>query len=75
MSDSAPVFIKLDEYKEVKEIVEVIKKKLAESTQTLERLKHLKAEEDEEIQRWENNLDDIFNKVENINSQLTEPKF
>ena len=70
-----PVFIKLEEYKDILNIVTVIKKKITESKNTLESLKQLKAEEDQELEQWENNLNDVKNKVEYVGGYLTQPKF
>ncbi len=73
--NDVPVFIKLDEYKDILDIVSVIKKKIAESNNTLLRIKQLKTEEDSEIETWQRNLADVYRQNDFLGELLTEPKF
>lgn len=76
MNDNeVPVFVKLDEYKNIINIVTVIKKKLLESKETLESIKQLKSEEDLELENWSENLDEVHKKLELIDEIITTPKF
>jgi hypothetical protein len=74
MDESSPVYVKIDEYKEILDIVNVIKKKLAESKELLDKINQLKAEEDQEILAWEKNVTDFSQKVEFIDRTLFQPK-
>lgn len=67
-----PVFVKINDYKEVLDVVDVMKQKLKETTRTLEKLKELKAEEDREIQEWEKNVTDISRRLSFIDSAFFE---
>ena len=50
--NNAPVFIKIDSYKEVLNIIDVIKAKIDKSKELLEKINQLKAEEDEELMQF-----------------------
>lgn len=71
ISESNPVFVKIDKYKEILDIVEVINKKIVNVKQLLSELEELKNKEEEEIMNWEKNLDEITNKIESIQEELT----
>lgn len=60
---TAPVFVKINEYKEILDIVDVMKQKIKESNNTLEKIKAVKTEEDREIKDWEKNLDEITKRL------------
>ncbi len=60
---TAPVFVKINDYKEVLDIVDVMKQKVKESNETLGKIKALKSEEDQEIKDWEKNLDEITKRL------------
>lgn len=71
ISESNPVFVKIDKYKEILDIVEVINKKIVNVKQLLSELEELKNKEEEEIMNWEKNLDEITHKIESIQEELT----
>lgn len=70
MDESNPVFIKLDQYKEILNIVEVINKKVVNVKQNLSELEELKNKEEEEIMNWEKNMDEITHKMESLHEEL-----
>nr|MCK4929568.1 hypothetical protein [Nanoarchaeota archaeon] len=70
MDESNPVFIKLDQYKEILDIVEVINKKVINVKQNLSELEELKNKEEEEIMNWEKNMDEITHKMESLHEEL-----
>lgn len=67
-----PVFVKIEEYKEILSIMNVINKKLDDVRETLAKLKRLKHDEDEQIVAWSANLNDVSKKIEYINELLSE---
>lgn len=67
-----PVFVKINDYKEVLNVVDVMKQKLKETSQTLERIKALKAEEDRELQEWDKNVSEISRRIAFIDSAFFE---
>ena len=66
----APVFVKIDEYKEVLDILDVIKGKIETAQNTLNEIKQLKDEEDRELASWSTNLDDITTKIGEIDRKI-----
>jgi len=67
-----PVFVKIEEYKEILSIMNVINKKLEDVRETLAKIKKLKHEEDEQLIGWSANLNDVSKKIEYINELLSE---
>jgi hypothetical protein len=72
MDKNVPVFVKINDYKEVLDIVDVLKQKLKETSQTLEHIKEIKAEEDHELQEWEKNITEISRRIAFIDSAFFE---
>mgnify|MGYP001566904325 CR=1 FL=1 len=71
---NAPVFVKVDEYKDVLDIVGLLKDKLREAKTTLGKINDLKNHEDSDLEAWSNTLNDIEKKVEYIDKALFEPE-
>ncbi len=69
---NVPVFVKINDYKEVLDIVDVMKQKLKETHESLEKIKMLKAEEDRELQEWERNVSEINKRLAFIDSAFFE---
>ena len=69
-----PVFVKIDDYQEILNIVDVIKANLLKTKTTINSINELKKKEDEIISRWNNNIDTISRKIEDISRTLFEPK-
>ncbi len=72
MDKNLPVFVKIDNYKEVLDIVDVMKQKLKETTKVLDNIKILKAEEDKELQEWEKNVTEIARRLAFVDSAFFE---
>jgi hypothetical protein len=73
MSDM-PVFVKIDEYKEVLDVMELIKNKVAQARDILGRINELKNEEDSELEMWRANIEAIEGKIESMDNSLLEPE-
>jgi len=73
-SMEAPVFVKIDDYKDIVDILELIKHKLDEARETLGSLNELKNEEDSELELWNSTLNEIEKKVENIDRAMLDPE-
>jgi len=71
--NTAPVFIKIEDYKEVLDVIDVIKAKIDKSKILLEQINEIKAEEDEQLIEWKAILDNISDKVYFIDKTLFEP--
>ena len=55
---NVPVFVKIDNYKEVLNIIDVMKKKIKDTKQSLAKIRELKAQEEQEIIEWERNVNE-----------------
>ncbi|HLC97258.1 MAG TPA: hypothetical protein VJC21_00540 [Candidatus Nanoarchaeia archaeon] len=69
-----PVFVKVEEYKEVLHLMKAIRRKLEEAKETLGKVHELKNEEDHQLDLWENTLVEIEKKVDFIDQSLNEPE-
>jgi len=70
----APVFVKIDEYKDVLDITGMIRNKLDEAKRTLGKVNELKNQEDSELGSWSNALNEIERKIDFIDKALFEPE-
>ena len=69
-----PVFVKVDEYKEILDVLDLIKSKVKEIRSTLGNINTLRNEEDAEVAMWNNTISDIEKKIENIDKLMFEPE-
>ncbi|MFC1727856.1 hypothetical protein ACFLZ7_00115 [Nanoarchaeota archaeon] len=67
-----PVFIKIDKFENVVAAVEVIRKKINEAKTTLTKLSELKSQEDGELDKWSAELGDVENKIDVVETMLSE---
>ncbi len=68
-----PVYVRIDDYKDVLDLIQALKEKLSDAKQTLAQLTQLKNEEDAEIESWKAGLTDIDQKIEHLDSSLFAP--
>ena len=73
MKESAPVFVKIEDYRQMLDVVEMIKKNLKEAKQMLADLNQLKEQETAEIQSWSSELEQMESKIEDINKLMFQP--
>lgn len=69
-----PVYVKVDDYKDVLEIMDVIKKKIIETKGVLQKLNDLKNAEDTEFDAWSAELEEVERKIAFIDRTLFEPQ-
>lgn len=69
-----PIFVKLDEYKNIVAVVDTLKGQLAAAKETLVEIKKLKQEEDVELEIWQTVLTEIENRVHFVDATITEPE-
>lgn len=74
MDKQAPVFVKVDEYKDVLDVLDLVKNKIQQAKATIHEINELKNQEDSEIAIWANEIADIERKVEFIDQTLLEPE-
>ena len=68
----APVFVKVDEYKEILDVLDLVKGKINEIRSTLGGINDLRSEEDSEVSMWTSTIDDIEKKIEDIDKMMFE---
>ena len=74
MKGEAPVFVKIDDYKDVLDVLDLIKDRLGEAKRTLADINELKNDEDSELELWSSTLNDIEKKLGDIDRTLFEPE-
>ena len=70
----APVFVKVDEYKEILDVLDLIKGKMREMRETLDNLNSLRNEEDSELSMWNSAISEIEKKIDGIDKFMFEPE-
>lgn len=70
MERKRPIFVKIDDYKDIIDIVTLLRKKIKDSRGILNSINNLKNEEDSEIEQWNSNLEEIEKKIDFINRSL-----
>ena len=68
----APVFVKVDEYREILDVLDLVKGKINEIRATLGGINDLRSEEDSEVSMWTSTVDDIEKKIEDIDKMMFE---
>ena len=73
MNETMPVYVKINEYKEVLELIGLIKDKLEEAKGVLGKINELRNEEDAELELWHSGLDEVERKVDFVDRTLFKP--
>ncbi|NQU79206.1 hypothetical protein HQ545_05565 [Candidatus Woesearchaeota archaeon] len=74
MDRQTPVFVKVDEYKDVLNILDLIKNKISDAKGIISEINDLKNQEDSEIALWSNEISEMERKIEFIDQTLLEPE-
>jgi len=69
-----PVFVKVDEYKEILDVLDMIKSKVGEIKETLGSMNAMRNEEDAELAAWNSTISEIEKKIENLDKIMFEPE-
>lgn len=69
-----PIFVKVDEYKDILEIIDLIKSKISEAKMVMGKINDIRNEEDTEFDVWKNELSEVERKVNFIDKALFEPE-
>ncbi len=69
----APVFVKIDEYKDIVDIMTLIREKMRQAKFLLDKIAELKAQEDSELATWAKELEDVEARISSIDRALLEP--
>jgi len=73
MDERAPVFVKIDEYKDIVDIIALMREKLRQAKFLLDKIAELKAQEDAELATWAKELEDVEGRVSSVDKSLSEP--
>ncbi len=74
MMRETPVFIKIDEYKDILDIIHLTKSKIKEAKSLIEKINELKNAEDYELNSWHSSIDEIEKRVMFIDKTLFDPE-
>ena len=69
---NAPIFVKIDEHKEIIKLVDAINEKMDAIKTSLAELRQIKAREDSQMTEWVSKLDQVTEKMVYINTTLKE---
>ncbi len=69
-----PIYVKLEEYKDVLDILAMIKTKTNEAKVLIQKIYELKKEEDNNLQLWHSELEEIDRTIESVDKTLFEPE-
>lgn len=72
ISQEKPIFIKLENYKDVFSSLESIRKKIRDAESMLDNLNRLKAEEERALESWKSQVESLKNKLLDIDKKLFE---
>ncbi|MFT4304840.1 MAG: hypothetical protein ACMXX8_02005 [Candidatus Woesearchaeota archaeon] len=70
MKDGAPVFVKIDDYKDVLDIMSLLKEKINEANSILDKISEVKSKEDAEIENWRSNIEDLQLKISTMDKTI-----
>ena len=70
-----PVFVKIDEYKDLMDILHLTREKVKKAKIVLDKIRQLKQQENAEIAAWENELLEVERRLSEIDRSLAEPEF
>lgn len=65
-----PVYIKVEEFRELQDIASLTKERLKKARQLLASIKELKAQEDSAINDWQAKIDTIEERLSNVDKRL-----
>ncbi len=68
--NEGPVFVKIEEYKELLEAIDLVKEKIKKTKALLEEVEKLREEEEKEISTWSENLIAVEEKIYNIDKAI-----
>jgi hypothetical protein len=70
MMEKAPVFIKVREYQRLLKNIDALAQKIGTVEEMLDTIEKLKVEEDGQLQRWKENLENVKVRLANVGNAL-----
>ena len=72
VSEGKPLFVKIDNYKDAIHIIDSLKVKLEDAEEVLKAFEDIKLQEDEKLQSWKKDLQNMKDKLASIDKDLFE---
>jgi len=72
--DKAPVFIKIEEYRQVVDLLAQLKDKVQQARELLQKLTNINNQENEQLANWSKDIDDVEQKVTEVDKAIVEPE-
>ncbi|MEK6857323.1 MAG: hypothetical protein AABX39_01920 [Nanoarchaeota archaeon] len=72
--EKMPVFVKLDEYKELVKVLEETKEKLVNAKELLSKIEELKRQEDAELESWNTEISEAEERIDDVDKILLKPE-
>jgi hypothetical protein len=72
MERKAPIYVRIDDYKDIVDILTLLRKKISDAKGIIGQINALKNEEDNELDQWNTNLEEIQKKTDYLNRNLFE---
>jgi len=70
VSNEKTLFVKIDQYNYAIETIHKVKSKLEEAKEILRNIEKVREQEDAELKLWQRDLEEIKNKVMNVDQSL-----
>ncbi|MBS3142148.1 hypothetical protein J4464_02050 [Candidatus Woesearchaeota archaeon] len=70
----ARVFIKIDDYRDVIDLISLLRSKVKKAKAILDRIHELRSQEENELEGWDQALDEVDRKLSLIDKTLFEPE-
>lgn len=67
----APVFVKIDKYREVEDTLSQIKAKIEEAKDIINRINGMKTEEEQELHEWQEDIKQMEEKIEAVQHSMS----
>ena len=74
MDSKAPVFVKIEDYKDIVDLIALVKDRLKQAKFLLGKIKEIKDQEDAEITTWINEIEDVDQRINDVDRALFEPE-
>ncbi len=72
--EKAPVFVRIEEYKDIMDILILVKQRIGQAHTLLEKITELKQQEDNALAQWAKDLDEITKTIADIDNTLLSPE-
>jgi len=71
MTENMPVFVKIENYRDMTSLLAATREKLRQAKALFERIKEVKNKEDEYLASWARELEDVESRVSAVDSAMT----